>query len=249
MAATRAQEHLVLSGATDLAKLPEPADLHGADALGLARLLRPGCRPTGRSGVHVDELRRARGRGALDALTPETLDELLPAADRAPRAAEPERAAATSSRCSSSALLPAPRRSAGEPAELLGARGLPALRLPLLPASARSGCRAPMAPPGGRPAPAEPGMSALLRGSIVHGLLERLDFAAARRARRRRGGRGDRAHGVEAAARGRGRRARDGRAGGAAPGCASGSRPRARCAPSCPSRSRSRRPARAGARC
>ena len=40
VAATRAQEHLVLSGATDLAKRPDAAELTRADAVDLARLLR-----------------------------------------------------------------------------------------------------------------------------------------------------------------------------------------------------------------
>ena len=49
VAVTRAQEHLVLSGATDLAKRPDPAELTGADALDLARVLR-GTAERGRHG-------------------------------------------------------------------------------------------------------------------------------------------------------------------------------------------------------
>ena len=44
-------------------------------------------------------------------------------------------------------LPPAPRALAGEPAQLLGPRGLPALRLPLLPRAERCGCRRVDAPP------------------------------------------------------------------------------------------------------
>ena len=176
VAATRAQEHLVLSGATDLGKRPDPAELSRADALGLARLLRGPARPRGRPGVRADTLRGPRrepsaGRGC----TPATVDEVLPPADRAPVAAEAERAARLRAAAARARPPAGAARARGEPAELLRARGLPPLRLPLLPRAE------PPAAPGrraaGRRGRRRRGLEPRLRGTVVHGLLERLDFA------------------------------------------------------------------------
>ncbi len=71
VAATRAQEHLVLSGATDLENLPEAADMEEP-----MRWIRSALH--GRPGVRAEEVR------------PADLDAALPAADRAPGAPEPE---------------------------------------------------------------------------------------------------------------------------------------------------------------
>jgi ATP-dependent exoDNAse (exonuclease V) beta subunit len=156
VAATRAQEQLVLSGATDLEKRLPPEDMKEP----MRWLLRgfPG------EGVRVTEL------------TPANVDELLPPADRVPvpaevatgdgGAAQPELGLGT---------LPAPRAL---PVSRLSYSGLEeyrrcsyrfylerALRLP----SVESPFAAGELP--------EPGLGPLLRGTLVHELLERLDFA------------------------------------------------------------------------
>ena len=106
--------------------------------------------------------------------TPANVDEVLPAADRAPRAPETEETPSYEQPLLELGMLPAPRAL---PVSRLSYSGLEAYR--------RCGYRfylqralglAPVAAPAGAPA-AEPGISALLRGTVVHGLLERLDFA------------------------------------------------------------------------
>jgi ATP-dependent helicase/nuclease subunit A len=105
--------------------------------------------------------------------TPETIDEVLPAADRAPRAPEVEEAPGYEQPLLELGMLPAPRAL---PVSRLSYSGLEAYR--------RCGYRfyleralglARVALPADAPA-AEPGISAMLRGTVVHGLLERLDF-------------------------------------------------------------------------
>ena len=173
-----------------------------------------------------------------------TIDEVLPAggprAERAgARGGAGVRAAAARARPAAGAA-----RAAGQPPELLGPRGLPALRLPLLP---RAGARARAAwtPPlrsrraGRRPR----GSSALLRGTVVHGLLERLDFAQPGSCRATRTWPPPSSCTAGGAARRRRGRPRHGRAASPARRCASASRPRGACAPSCRSPSRSTPPA------
>jgi ATP-dependent helicase/nuclease subunit A len=176
VAATRAQEHLVLSGATDLAKRPEPADLQ-EPMRWIWRGFCAGLPSDGARGVHVDrrEDREVAVRWTL--CTPATIDEVLPAEDRAPRAPEAEEAPGYEQPLLELGMLPAPRAL---PVSRLSYSGLEAYR--------RCGYRfylqralglAPVEPPPA-PAPGEPaaesGMSARLRGTVVHGLLERLDF-------------------------------------------------------------------------
>ena len=85
VAATRAQEHLILSGATRPGEAARARRPDGADALGLARL-RAGCRRDAATGRARGRARRSCDPRALHRLTPDTLDELLPPADRAPAA-------------------------------------------------------------------------------------------------------------------------------------------------------------------
>jgi ATP-dependent helicase/nuclease subunit A len=156
VAATRAQELLVLSGATDLEKRLPPEDMKEP----MRWLMRgfPG------EAVRVTEL------------TPANVDELLPPADRAPAAAEPVQEDAGAAQPELGlGTLPAPRAL---PVSRLSYSGLEefrrcsyrfylerALRLPRV--------ESPFAP-GELP---EPGIGPLLRGTLVHELLERLDFA------------------------------------------------------------------------
>ena len=111
VAVTRAQEHLVLSGATDLGKRPDAAELSRAHALDLARLLR-GPPERGRLGRRGRRVRRPPRAGALDALharRPWTRFSPRPIARRHRRS--PRSSRRTSSRGSSSACRPHRGRS------------------------------------------------------------------------------------------------------------------------------------------
>jgi len=172
VAVTRAQQHLVLSGATDLAKRPQPSEL-AEPMRWIWRGFCAGLPGDGHSGVHVDrrEGREVAVRWTL--CTPETVDELLPDADRAPAAPESEPEPSYEQPLLELGLPAAPRALA---VSRLSYSGLEAYR--------RCGYRfflektlklSPVdAPPGEEPAYA--GLSARLRGTVVHGLLERLDF-------------------------------------------------------------------------
>jgi ATP-dependent helicase/nuclease subunit A len=172
VAVTRAQEHLVLSGATDLAKRPDPAELT-EPMRWIWRGFCAGLPKEGATGVAVDGFdgREVAVRWAL--CTPETVDDVLPAADRAPAAPEPEQQPAYEQPVLELGLPPAPRALA---VSRLSYSGLEDYR--------RCGYRFFLErtlrlakaekPPGGEPV--EPGLGALRRGSVVHELLERLDF-------------------------------------------------------------------------
>jgi ATP-dependent helicase/nuclease subunit A len=174
VAVTRAQEHLVLSGATDLERRPEPGELN-EPMRWVWRGFCAGLPDEGAQGVHDDIFEGRAVRVAWKRLTPATLDELLPQADRAPVAAEREPEPGHAQPALELGVPPAPRAL---PVSRLSYTGLEAYRrcgyrfylqraLGLVPVES------PLPPelPG-----AEGGMTALLRGSIVHGLIERLDF-------------------------------------------------------------------------
>ena len=172
VAATRAQKHLVLSGATDLAKRPDPAELT-EPMRWIWRGFCAGLPSEGATGIETDtrEGREVAVRWTL--CTPATVDEVLPAEDRAPAAPQHEEEPAYEQPLLELGLPPAPRALA---VSRLSYSGLEAYR--------RCGYRFFLertlrlsradAPPGGEPA--RPGLSALLRGTVVHGLLEELDF-------------------------------------------------------------------------
>jgi ATP-dependent exoDNAse (exonuclease V) beta subunit len=174
VAATRAREHLVLSGATDLDKLHEPEPLREpmrwvwrsfADALPAE----PDAVVTG--GEHDGREVRVRCR----VCRPATLDALLPEADRVPappRAEEPEPVATPPLELGA---VPAPEALAVGRLSYSGLEGYRrcgyrfylerALRLP----------QSRLGKPGDGPAVA-PGLAALTRGSVVHELLEHVDM-------------------------------------------------------------------------
>ena len=173
VAATRAKEHLVLSGATDLAKRPEPSELT-EPMRWIWRGFCEGLPPEGASGIHVGVREGREVPVRWTRLTPETVEEVLPAADRTPVLPEPDHQPGYEQPVLDLGLPPAPRALA---VSRLSYSGLEAYR--------RCGYRfylertlklRPVEPPPG-PEPAEPGMSKLLRGTVVHGLLERMDFA------------------------------------------------------------------------
>jgi ATP-dependent helicase/nuclease subunit A len=172
VAATRAQKHLVLSGATDLAKRPDPAELT-EPMRWIWRGFCAGLPSEGATGIETDtrEGREVAVRWTL--CTSATVDEVLPAEDRAPAAPQHEEEPAYEQPLLELGLPPAPRALA---VSRLSYSGLEAYR--------RCGYRFFLertlklsraeVPPGGEPA--RPGLSALLRGTVVHGLLEDLDF-------------------------------------------------------------------------
>jgi ATP-dependent helicase/nuclease subunit A len=174
VAVTRARQHLVLSGATDLAKRPEPAEL-AEPMRWIWRGFCSGLPSEGPSGIQVDtrDGREAAVRWTL--ASPATVDEVLPPADRIPAAPQVEELPAYEQPLLELGLPPAPRAM---PVSRLSYSGLEAYR--------RCGYRfflertlklAPADPPPGGSEPSGPGLSALLRGTVVHGLLERMDFA------------------------------------------------------------------------
>jgi ATP-dependent helicase/nuclease subunit A len=175
VAVTRAQRHLVLSGAVDLEQLPEPDELKEP----MRWVLRGFCPPAGDAGeeaggVHEDEREGRPVRVRWQRLTPANADSVLPAADRAPARTEPEPAGGVRQPELGLAALPAPRAL---PVSRLSYTGLEAYRR----CSYRFYLEKALGlPPVDAPFASEPlprsGISPLLRGTLVHQLLERLDF-------------------------------------------------------------------------
>jgi ATP-dependent helicase/nuclease subunit A len=174
VAVTRAQKHLVLSGAVDLEAPPEPDELKEP----MRWVLRAFCPSAVSSpepvGVHEDEREGRAVRVRWSRLTPATAGGLLPPEDRTPARAEPEPAGGACQPELGLAALPAPRAL---PVSRLSYTGLEAYRR----CSYRFYLeRALGLPPVEQPFAAEPlpetGLGALLRGTIVHQLLEQLDF-------------------------------------------------------------------------
>ena len=213
VAMTRAEEHLVLSGATDLTKWPEPRPLR--EPLDwIWRAVAPGAKDLLEGapvGVEEYDTDHGRVRVACTALSPASVDELLAPEDRRPGFAAPAAAAPGPS----TAPVPPPRERLAAPG-----RPLPVARLSYssLEGYRRCGYRfylervarlgsldnatlagrsraaeaaaanAAAAPEDGqlvlaldtaRPiAPPTDGITPLLRGTIVHQLLERIDMQA-----------------------------------------------------------------------
>jgi ATP-dependent helicase/nuclease subunit A len=178
VAATRAQEHLLLSGATDLEKLPPEAPLE-EPMRWLWRALAPDLAE--RSASSESEL-EYEGRSVAvrcEVLSPATLDELLPAADRAPKRPEREDPGL--------AALDAPALRAVPVPPALAVSRLSYSGLDLY---ERCGYRfylehALGLPGGDELAPGRSaqiaeelseGIPARVRGTVAHSLLERLDF-------------------------------------------------------------------------
>ena len=84
VASTRAREHLVLSGATDLEKLPEPRPL-GEPMAWLWRAFCGSLEGGGPVGIHVDEYGGRHVKVRWERCTPDTLEELLPRRTASPR--------------------------------------------------------------------------------------------------------------------------------------------------------------------
>jgi ATP-dependent helicase/nuclease subunit A len=175
VACTRAQEHLILSGATDLDKRGEPKELC-EPMRWIWRGFCPGLPGEGATGEHLDARQGREVRVRWTLATPDTLDEVLPEADRVPARSD---------------AAPGPRGGFEQPELELGTapapRALPVSRLSYsgLEAYRRCGYRfyleralrlAPVERPSGHEPIPEPGLPGLLRGTLVHALLEGLDF-------------------------------------------------------------------------
>jgi ATP-dependent helicase/nuclease subunit A len=178
VAATRAREHLVLSGATDLEVLPEAGDLD-EPMRWLRATLAPDLTDLGARGESFVTYEGRECRVRTVSLSPATLDELLPAEERDPAAPEPVPLALEA--------LDAP--ALATPA-LPGAQPVSRISYTALQRYAACGYRfylerALRLPPRDDVGVAEheadraaaDTLPPTVRGSVVHGLLERLDFA------------------------------------------------------------------------
>ena len=175
VAATRAREHLILSGATDFEKLSDPAPLEEpmrwiwpALAPDLALM-----GPRGESEVAWDG-RPVRVR--CEVLRPDTADDLLGAADRDPARPEPDPPGLEALAAPALAAVPVPEAL---PVSRLSYTGLESYGRCGYRFYLERALRLPQSPRPGPPAGDEGAraLSALTRGAIVHQLLERLDFA------------------------------------------------------------------------
>jgi ATP-dependent helicase/nuclease subunit A len=173
VAATRAKEHLILSGATDLGKRPEPGEL-SEPMRWIWRGFCAGLPQEGATGVEHDSYEGRDVAVRWVRCTPATVDEVLPPADRAPVTVVTEEQPTFEQPLLELGLPPAPRALA---VSRLSYSGLEAYRRCGYRFFLEKSLRLPRvdAPPGLEP-PA-PGLEPRLRGTVVHGLLERLDFA------------------------------------------------------------------------
>jgi len=177
VAVTRAREHLVLSGATDLELLPPARDLD-EPMRWLRAALAPELPDLGARGESVVTYGGRETRVRCTALSPATLDELLPAGERDPAAPEPVPLALDALDAPALATPPLP-----------GAQPVSRISYTALQRYAACGYRFYLeralrlsptddvpGPVDGQPAEAE-ALPPTVRGSVVHGLLERLSFA------------------------------------------------------------------------
>ncbi|HEX2161644.1 MAG TPA: PD-(D/E)XK nuclease family protein, partial [Thermoleophilaceae bacterium] len=177
VAATRAEEHLILSGGTDLEKLSEEKPLE-EPMRWIWRALAPGLGEIDTSAVVEHELDGRPVAVRCTVLRPDTVDAVLPAADRTPSAPEQPPAGLDA--------LDAPALAAVAPPT-----ALPISRISYSALQRHRECgyrfyleRSLRLPRGeALPEPAEPEAEAVdalpptVRGSIAHSLLEEIDFA------------------------------------------------------------------------
>jgi ATP-dependent helicase/nuclease subunit A len=175
VAATRAQEHLVLSGATDLERRLEPGALC-EPMRWVWRGLAPDLPGEDATGLHVDSWEGRDVAVRWQRCAPDTVDELLPPADRAPVRPRPSAEPGFEQAPLEHAAVPAPRAL---PASRLSYSALEAYRRCgyrfYLERTLGLPARDVEPPPAPDPPPAA-GLPALLRGSLAHELLEGLDF-------------------------------------------------------------------------
>ena len=181
----------MLSGATDLEKLPEPRPL-GEPMAWLWRAFCGSLEGGGPVGIHVDEYGGRHVKVRWERCTPDTLEELLPAADRIPAPPAPAEVPTEETPSLELGAVPAPRALAVSRLSYSGLADYKrcgyrfysarALRLPKpdalrLGSEEDLGTDLPLEVP---PEEAEPRaadeLTALLRGTVAHELLEDLDF-------------------------------------------------------------------------
>ena len=185
VALTRAEEHLVLSGATDLGKLPDEQPLR-EPMRWIWRGLCPGLMEGGGRGVSVGEWEGRQVRVRYERCSAATVDELLPPRDRRPSRPRPGAAPPEVTPPLELGAVPTPPAL---PVSRLSYSGLSRYercgyrfyleRALGLPAPDRELGRAAVEPPDEPGAPEPRGadeLPALLRGTLVHELLEGLDI-------------------------------------------------------------------------
>ena len=176
VAATRAEQHLILSGATDLENLPEEKPLE-EPMRWVWRALAPAMPDVqGERVLECGEGRPVRVRCSV--VRPETLDGLLPAADRTPATPLPEPAGLEALDAPALASVPPPPALAVSRLSYSGLQRYAecgyrfyleqALRLPG--ATTLAFADAPVREQS-------PALPANIRGSVIHELLEQLDFS------------------------------------------------------------------------
>jgi len=173
VAVTRAKAHLVLSGATDLGKLPEEQSLQ-EPMRWVWRGFCPDLAAGGARGVSVGGWDGRDVRVPYERCTPATVDELLPRDDRHPARPEPAAAPGEITPPLELGAVPAPRALAVSRMSYSGlARYERCGYRFYLERALRLGTRAEPGAPEPRGADELP---VLLRGTIVHELLEELDI-------------------------------------------------------------------------
>ncbi len=172
VALTRAREHLVLSGATDLEKRKEPEDLT-EPLRWMWRNLVPELPSDGARGVGVESYEGRDVPVRWERLDPGTLDELLPPEDRVPTRPEAEPEAAGETPSLELGMLAAPRAL---PVARLSYSGLESYRRCGYRFYLERALRLPASETAVPETEAVDELPGLLRGSLVHQLLERLDM-------------------------------------------------------------------------
>jgi ATP-dependent helicase/nuclease subunit A len=181
VAMTRAREHLIVSGATDLEKWPEPKQL-GAPMDWIWRALAPDLRSLGAEGMTVRETEDGREvRVRCVVCSPTGIEDLLPRESWAPSVLAATNGSAPAG--VQPALLAAVEAAGAPPLGRLSYSSLEKYRrCPYrfyLERVARLGLKvAELAEEAGEPVPE--GLDKLLRGTVVHELMEHFDFARPR---------------------------------------------------------------------
>jgi len=175
--ATRAEQHLILSGGTDLEKLDEEKPLE-EPMRWIWRALVPGIGGIETSAVVEHELDGRPVEIRCTVLRPETVDQLLPAADRAPTPPEQPPAGLDALDAPALAAVPPP---AALPVSRISYSGLQRHRECGYRFYLERSLRLPRGEAVPEPSDSEPeeidALSPTVRGSIAHSLLEEIDFA------------------------------------------------------------------------
>ena len=178
VAATRAEQHLILSGGTDLAKLDEEKPLE-EPMRWIWRALVPGLAEIDTTATTVQDLDGRPVEVRCTVLRPETVDTVLPAADRAPK--PPGQPPADLAALDAPALTAVPPPAA-LPISRVSYSGLQRHRECGYRFYLERSLRLPRGEALPQPDAVEPepidALPPTVRGSIAHELLENVDFAA-----------------------------------------------------------------------